>query len=151
MEVLQKLQIFHIINAQGSEGDNFFERDKRFTYLRYGISENMYTSPFDTPEQVVAFFEPAHSFLDKALGEGKNVMVHCLAGAHRAGTTGVSYMMKEGRMRYADAVRVAKQQRPAVDPISTLKDSLHKLEWAYEKLGHLNGGTDEAKSDLPPT
>ena len=105
----------------------------------------------DTPEQVVAFFAPAHNFLDKALGEGKNVMVHCLAGAHRAGTTGVSYMMKEGQMRYADAVRVAKQQRPAVDPISSLKDSLHKLEWAYEKLGHFKTNAVKSKADLPPT
>ena len=111
----------------------------------------MFAALFNTPEQVVAFFAPAHNFLDKALGEGKNVMVHCLAGAHRAGTTGVSYMMKEGRLRYAEAVKVTKQQRPAVDPISSLKDSLHKLEWAYEKLGHFNKSSEKPKSDLPPT
>ena len=75
------------------------------TELDNGIS---FEQQFDTPEKVIAYFEPAHSFLDKALGEGKNVMVHCIAGAQRAGTTGVSYMMKEGRMRFSEAVRVAK-------------------------------------------
>jgi protein-tyrosine phosphatase len=42
------------------------------------------------------FFKPCHDFIDEALKRGENVMVHCLAGAHRAGTTGVSYMMKAG-------------------------------------------------------
>ena len=95
-----------------------------------------------TPEEVVAFFAPAHTFIDKALEQGQNVMVHCLAGAHRAGTTGVSYMMKAGRMNYTDAVRVAKSQRPAVDPIHRLEESLIKLTWAYEQLGYIEKKTE---------
>ena len=59
--------------------------------------------------EVLDFFEPAHAFIDAALEDGKNVMVHCLAGAHRAGTVGVSYMMKSGRMSYTEALRVAKK------------------------------------------
>ena len=47
-------------------------------------------------------------------------MVHCLAGAHRAGTTGVSYMMKAGKMGFNEALRVAKTQRPVVDPMGEL-------------------------------
>jgi protein-tyrosine phosphatase len=56
----------------------------------------MYSAPLDTPYEVLDFFHEVHSFIDEALESGKNVMVHCLAGAHRAGTTGVSYMMKAG-------------------------------------------------------
>lgn len=50
----------------------------------------------NTPEGVLKFFAPAHNFIDENLEKGNNVMVHCLAGAHRAGTTGVSYLMKVG-------------------------------------------------------
>ena len=48
----------------------------------------------NTAEGVLKFFEECHNFIESSLNDGKNVMVHCMAGAHRAGTAGVSYMMK---------------------------------------------------------
>lgn len=68
--------------------------------MRYGIGMGVYQAPLDTVEEILAFIKPAHDFIDRALEGGANVMVHCLAGAHRAGTTGVSYMMKAGKMSY---------------------------------------------------
>ena len=94
----------------------------------------MYKAPMDSPQDVLKFFAPAHDFIDQAMETGQNVMVHCLAGAHRAGTTGVSYMMKAGRMSYTEALRVAKKQRPVVDPMGHLETVLLKLEWAYKVL-----------------
>ena len=106
--------------------------------MRYGIGEGVYSAKLDTPKQILGFFNPAHSFIDNALDQGCNVMVHCLAGAHRAGTTGVSYMMKAGKMSYADALKVAKRQRSVVDPIGGLAESLRKLEWAHSQVGHVS-------------
>ena len=60
-----------------------------------------------TPEGLLRFFEPVHSFIDKALASGHNAMVHCLAGAHRAGTTGTSYMMRAAKLDKKNAVRLA--------------------------------------------
>lgn len=130
-------------------GENFHEADPRFTYLRYGISQNMMKANLDSPAGVISFFEPAHTFIDNALEAGHNVMVHCLAGAHRAGTTGVSYMMKAGRMSYLEALRVAKKQRPVVDPMGHLEDVLLKLETAYKilKFGMINTPEDQAKAE----
>jgi protein-tyrosine phosphatase len=54
------------------------------------------------------FFAPVHKFIDESLEKGNNVMVHCLAGAHRAGATGVSYMMKAGHLKYLEARTAAK-------------------------------------------
>ena len=68
--------------------------------MRYGISEDMYKADTESQQGILDFFAPAHNFIDKALNQGKHVMVHCLAGAHRAGTTGVSYMMKAGKMTF---------------------------------------------------
>lgn len=39
-------------------------------------------------DAVRVFTRPVFEFIGDALADGKNVMVHCLAGAHRAGTTG---------------------------------------------------------------
>jgi protein-tyrosine phosphatase len=58
-------------------------------------------------------------------------MVHCLAGAHRAGTTGVSYIMKKGQMKYMQARMIAKKLRPVVDPFAGLEELLYNLEAAY--------------------
>ena len=51
-------------------------------------------------------------------------MVHCLAGAHRAGTTAVSYMMKAGGLGYEDARKVARKCRPVIDPCGQLEKLL---------------------------
>ena len=40
----------------------------------------------------------ADILIENALENGHNVMVHCLAGAHRAGTTGISYMMRGAKL-----------------------------------------------------
>ena len=120
------------MNCQGRTGDNYFEKDKKFKYLRFGISEDLMITKLKTPKDIYDFLAPLHGFIDRSLTSGENVMVHCLAGAHRAGTAGVSYMMKEGKMSYVQAVTVAKQLRPCVDPMGHLEQLLLKLEWAEQ-------------------
>lgn len=39
-------------------------------------------------------------------------------------------MMKAGKMTFAEALRVAKKQRPVVDPMGGLETLLEKLEMA---------------------
>lgn len=42
---------------------------------------------------VPAFVTPLFAFIDSALANNSSVLVHCLAGAHRAGTTGCLCLM----------------------------------------------------------
>ena len=93
---LEELEIFHVVNCKGDSGDNYFEEDPRFSYFRFGVAYWHMKAGVKTPEGVLNFFMPVHKFIDDAMDQGKNVMVHCLAGAHRAGTAGVSYLMKMG-------------------------------------------------------
>lgn len=41
----------------------------------------------------LVFVKDLFAFIEGALAKGECVMVHCLAGAHRAGTTGVSCLI----------------------------------------------------------
>ena len=68
------------------------------------------------------------------------MLVHCLAGAHRAGTTGVSFMMRQGRLDAATAIKLAKVLRPVVDPFGQLHELLVRLEKAYANLGYPEAG-----------
>ena len=93
---MEELKIFNIINAKGS-GKLYHEKDPRFSYMRWHIEGlTRFMNYLQEPQSVLNFFDPVHDFIERCLLNGENVMVHCLAGAHRAGTTGVSYMMRSG-------------------------------------------------------
>ena len=81
-------------------------------------------------EGVRAFYKPLFTFVEDALRSGANVMVHCLAGAHRAGTSGVSCAMYFMKMEAAAAVQYVKKRRPIVDPIGSFPELLRKLDAA---------------------
>lgn len=75
------------------------------------------------------FVDPLWAFIDGALGKGEGVLVHCLAGAHRAGTTGVACLMHYGGIRsVGEAIAAAKKVRPIIDPIGRLPAFLERLQ-----------------------
>jgi hypothetical protein len=39
------------------------------------------------------YFAPVFTAVDVAIGSGKSVLIHCMAGAHRAGTVGMAVLM----------------------------------------------------------
>ena len=136
--VLVGEKIFHIVNCQDASAANFFEADPRFAYKRFPVSHWWREEGVDTHAGVLAFFENGcHAWIADALESGHNVMVHCLAGAHRAGTTGVSFMMREGRFDATTAIKLAKYQRPIVDPFGQLHELLTRLEAAYAAQGRI--------------
>ena len=113
---------------------NFFEGDARFEYRRFPVSR--WRTEVNTDEDVIRYFEEGcHAWIAQNLEAGRNVLVHCLAGAHRAGTTGVSFMMREGRYNADTAIRLAKALRPVIDPFGSLLELLERLERAYAASG----------------
>jgi len=46
-----------------------------------------------TPESILDFLKPFFDFVDAAVESGQSVLVHCVAGAHRAGTAGCLLLM----------------------------------------------------------
>ena len=58
------------------------------------------------------------------------MLIHCLAGAHRAGTTSVAYIMHAGRLDVSTALAAAKQQRSIINPIGMFPDLLCTLDAA---------------------
>ena len=71
--------------------------EPRITYLRFNVA---YWQGAGTlaphpagPQQIVDFLKTLFAFVDGALAKGESVLVHCLAGAHRAGTTGCLLLM----------------------------------------------------------
>ena len=89
----------------------------------------------DSDESVLAFSEPMFQFIEKAISTGKgSVLVHCLAGAHRAGTTGCACLMHFAALNHKEAIATAKRLRPIIDPIGQLPQFLQRLELARVRL-----------------
>ena len=86
--ILDSHNVTHVVNCQDVKSRNFFEKDPKMSYFRFPVSYWWRAPGMDTDEGVLAFFAPLFGWITAALEKGCNVMVHCLAGAHRAGTTG---------------------------------------------------------------
>ncbi|OLP74310.1 Dual specificity protein phosphatase 1B, partial [Symbiodinium microadriaticum] len=64
----------------------------------------------ETSEGARRYVSAVLSFLDAALDDGNNVLVHCYAGAHRAGTTAVAYLMHAHGISFASALKRAQKR-----------------------------------------
>ena len=51
---------------------------------------------------------------------GENILIHCLAGAHRAGSAGVIAIMYLTGLDSSEALAAARLARPVIEPIGSL-------------------------------
>jgi len=70
-----------------------------------------------SPAELAAFLKPVIAFISQKIYLGESVLVHCLAGAHRAGTTGIISLMHFQGLGSTEAVARAKLRRPVIEPI----------------------------------
>ena len=154
---LLKHDIFHVVNCT-TDLPNYHQKDARFSYCRFPISNWKRVWERDVAE-FVAFLVPMLAYVHRCLEKGQSVLVHCLAGAHRAGTTGVVLVMFFGRKKFDDALKCATMVRPVIHPFAHLKTFglvLEKNEEAVrlsfeEEVGKgeivEGGGTQEEKDE----
>ncbi len=121
--------ITRIVFCQDNDGKMHFRGDPTIKYLPFAIGR---WTPRHTPrpDDVLAFFAPLFGFVDEELGAGRSVLIHCLAGAHRAGTAGTACLMHLCGLRAPEAIATAKAARPVIDPIYDFKQLLEILDGA---------------------
>ena len=117
-----------MVNCQGMDSENYFEKNSEFTYLRFPIGTS-WSSPFDmnTKTGIIRYFNVLFDFIEKVMKEGRNVLIHCLAGAHRAGTTGCAWLLYANNLSVEDAIKLGKAKRDAIDPIGNFPELLEAL------------------------
>lgn len=139
LRLLQSLGINSVVNCTAGQGSSQIPNyhDGKLKYYRFPISYwSSYVKPNDD-ESVSAFLNPVFTFIDEALASGGNILVHCLAGAHRAGTTGILCLMNYAELDPVSAIRLAKTCRPVIDPIAHLPELLHRFHRI--KLAQMEG------------
>ena len=135
LEAWNQRNITHVVNCT-DDMPNFLEGCGP-NYLRFNIARHHHLCT--TPKALAAFVGELFNFVDSALGKGESVLVHCLAGAHRAGTTGVLLLMHKEGFNAEDAIRAAQALRPIINPIGQLplllkrfqamRDAAHEQAW----------------------
>ena len=61
------------------------------------------------------------------MAQGCNVLVHCYAGAHRAGATVVSWLLYKEDFTLQKAVHLAMSRRSVIQIIAEYPSVLHRL------------------------
>ena len=133
--------ITHVVNAT-DDLPNFC--DGGVKYMRFHAAHHMRYS--GDSRSLLDFVTPLFRFVDEALSAGNNVLVHCLAGAHRAGTTGCLLLMWKEALSAEDATALAQQRRPVINPIGTLPQLLARFEALRRTSSAWDGWEREARA-----
>ena len=114
---------------------NFLEgKGKGVKYYRFVIYRYFSVLDLKSTKGVYEFFEPMFKYVDEQVEAGHSVMIHCLAGAHRAGTTGTAYVMHAAKIYdHKKAIKMCQMCRFIIDPIHGMKDLLRLLGKAMQE------------------
>lgn len=129
LELLQQQSISHVVNCTDSM-PNYHEDSAAIAYYRFDVSRFIYSGKLRDSAQLAAFCLPLFCWIDDAVAQGGNVLIHCLAGAHRAGATGIACVMHYGRLDAVQATSLVQRLRPIVSPIGNIPLFLSALEAA---------------------
>ena len=130
--ILTSHHITHVVNCTDSM-PCFHERDPQMAYHRFHVSGWMLAiEDVDDMPTVADFCRPVWAFVESAVERGEHVLIHCLAGAHRAGTTGVMWLMYRENFDAERALQAARLCRDIIQPIGRLKRLLARYDRALE-------------------
>jgi len=144
-DVLREHKVGFIVNCLDYLGTPApFHDDPDVRYLYYPVAYWREAASDRSPKSVARVLAPLLGFAEDHLAEGGSVMIHCLAGCHRAGTAGVACLMELCNLDFKSALCAAKVARPSVDPMAHLQALLRKFELA-KRNGFIGKAVEQAR------
>ena len=118
LKQLQNFKITHIVCA-ASGVKNFFP--DKFKYFNINILDS-------DKENIKQYFKESFDFIDKAIKNGGNVLVHCHAGVSRSSSILIAYIMKSQKMKLDKILELLKTKREKVSPNAGFLQQLKEYE-----------------------
>jgi len=106
LKELQKCKITHIVCC-GENIKNFFP--DKFKYFNIPILDS-------DKEDIKKYFESSYKYIDEAIKNKGNVLVHCHAGVSRSSSFVIAYIMKSQKKKYDTALDIVKSKRNKINP-----------------------------------
>jgi protein-tyrosine phosphatase len=118
LKQLENFKITHIVCA-ASGIKNFFP--DKFKYLNINLLDS-------EKEDIKKYFSQSYEFIDKAIKNNGNVLVHCHAGVSRSSTILIAYIMKSQKMKLDKILDLMKTKREKVSPNIGFLQQLYQYE-----------------------
>ena len=91
-------------------------------------------------ESIEHVFDESYQYIDKAIGDGKSVLVHCMKGKSRSATILIAYLMRKNHWTYEETFKFVKHKRDLVQPNKGFEEQLKKFQQ------HLDTTTKQSSS-----
>lgn len=116
-EVLESDRITRIVTCTGDLDPESSALYARINVVRFHYHIARFRDrPQKGPEGVARFFAPLLGWVAQELAAGESILIHCLAGAHRAGTAAVACLMFFAGLKADEATKQAHAIRDCIDP-----------------------------------
>ena len=99
-----------------------------FKYFNFPVGKWRQHQSDSDPEKLKYFINTYLDFIRDGLETGDTILVHCLAGAHRAGTAAIIALMFLLDLDKSQALKAAQTARPVIEPIGSLAELLGIVE-----------------------
>lgn len=110
-----------VINCTKANHRELNEENESLRFLR-----------IDMPRDGLEKFDRSLAFIDAALAEGRNCLVHCAAGACRSAAIVIYYLMKKRNLTVQQAHAALRSARPAIAALD--EESLAKYVSEIKQL-----------------
>ncbi|KAF3936714.1 hypothetical protein ABW19_dt0201052 [Dactylella cylindrospora] len=128
---LEAANITHVVSVlRGRLDSKLFEG---FEHLHIEVDD-------DEDENLLEYFQISNAFIDKAIQNGGNVLVHCAMGKSRSATIATAYLIYKKQIPPSAAVALIKETRPMVEPNVGFWE---QLELYYSNLGEAIKNLDD--------
>ncbi|CAF0845718.1 unnamed protein product [Rotaria sordida] len=115
-EALDALNITHILTVLDFD-PKCSQEDRR-------IRKHVHAYDMHTVD-LIGEFESCYQFIDEAVRNNQNVLIHCHAGMSRSATIACAYLMKKYNLSYDMALEQLRTKRPCVYPNPGFAKQLH--------------------------
>ena len=112
---LKEYNITYIINCTKNKSENF----QNITYMNIPIDDT-------SNQNIEQYFDSSYNFIEYAVNNNHNILVHCFAGKSRSASILIAYFMKKNKWSYDLAYEYLKEKRQIINPniffINALKE-----------------------------
>ena len=107
--LLESNKITYIINCAADFCDNYFEQEKKYTYLSFYIKDHVL-------ENIECIFYECIKFIENVKEKGGRVLVHCIQGISRSVTIVMAYLIYKNKFTYDKAFNLVQNKREISSP-----------------------------------
>jgi protein-tyrosine phosphatase len=92
-------------------------------------------------------FASCFAFIDRAVGTGGNVLVHCFQGKSRSAAVVIGYQMQKHNIGFLDGLKALQEGRPSAQPNAGFCADLRALEKRIHRESAELATQEQARSD----